>query len=349
MLTKINRVMWGREERPATVFVPWDCGHHCPFCTTKAEYLTKYPREKLGYYFARLKESLRRLMEYGFVDDVVFTGGEPLARIDWLKELIEIARAGCRNVYVNTTLNLDERQSEEAFNFLLSAARVNLISGISVSLPYVDVSMMNARGYDFLARFIRECGLRPFNWIRVNSVLKGDETPDQIRRFVADIDRLKCGGLPGAWAINLRKNYTECTQANLNDWEDPTLQTLMGMEDLHYKGHAGCFVCRNDVFWPDDDPLRRLVYHRGTERTSLRCGDLMIINDIVIKQDGEIRYDWQEGTMLPKRVMDALSGKNVHPEEVEWKWKNPVFSSTLRAWNYTNTMTCRDMLPERCG
>ena len=22
---KIRRVMWGREERPLTVFVPWDC------------------------------------------------------------------------------------------------------------------------------------------------------------------------------------------------------------------------------------------------------------------------------------------------------------------------------------
>ena len=48
---KIRRVMWGREERPLTLFVPWDCGHNCPFCMTKHEYETKYPPEKLDYFF----------------------------------------------------------------------------------------------------------------------------------------------------------------------------------------------------------------------------------------------------------------------------------------------------------
>ena len=92
--SKIRRVMWRREERPLTVFAPRDCGHHCPFCTTKLEYETKYPAEKLDYFFNRQKESLRRMLEYGFVDSVVFTGGEPFADIERLDELVSTVRRG---------------------------------------------------------------------------------------------------------------------------------------------------------------------------------------------------------------------------------------------------------------
>ena len=89
---KIRRVMWGREERSLTVFVPWDCGRNCPFCTTKSEYSLKYSAAKLDYYFERQKESLRRMLEYGFVDSIVFTGGEPLADVRRLGELVDIVR-----------------------------------------------------------------------------------------------------------------------------------------------------------------------------------------------------------------------------------------------------------------
>ena len=87
---KIRRVMWGREEHPMTVFVPWDCGHHCPFCTTKAEHETKCPAAKLDYFFEREKEPLRRKLAYGFADEVVLTGGEPLADVGRLGELVDI-------------------------------------------------------------------------------------------------------------------------------------------------------------------------------------------------------------------------------------------------------------------
>lgn len=345
---KIRRVMWGREEHPATVFVPWDCGHRCPFCTTKAEYETKYPREKLDYYFSRQKESLRRLLEYGFVDDLVFTGGEPLADIKRLNELIDIAASRCK-VYINTTLNLDGQQQEEAFEFLSRECGGPRVTGISVSIPYADASMMNARGYDMIGRLMRECGhMMPYNWLRVNSVVLGDESAEQIRKFVKDIISLERGKGHGIWAINLRKDYTKCTQANLNDWADPTMQTLLSMEDMPYKGHGGCFVCRNDVFWPNGDMMHRLVYHRGVESTSIRSGDLMVINDIVVKQDGEIRYDWIEGTQLPKCVMDTLA-RPQHTSEAEWKWKNPLFSHSVKKWGYTAQMTCRDQPGERCG
>lgn len=351
-MDKIKRVMWGRFEHPATIFVPWDCGHHCPFCTTKAEYATKYPADKIDYFFERQKNSVRHLLAYDFVDDIVITGGEPLADISRLTELIEVIRRNersHRNVYINTSLNLSDRQSDAAIRFLSSSVK-DAVDGISVSLPYADVSMTNARGYELLGIFMRECSREwRYDWIRVNSVVRGNESPEQLRRFVKDILALEDGDLPGIWSINLRKDYTTCNQSNLNDCQDPTFRTLMSMTDMPYKGGGGCLVCRNDVFWPDNDLVHRLIYHRGTESTSLRYGDLMVINDIVIKQDGEIRYDWQDGAILPKCVMDAFC-EIAHPAEAEWKWKNPHFSHRLVAQKGLGEMTCRDHpTAERCG
>lgn len=264
---KIRRVMWGREERPLTVFVPWDCGHNCPFCTTKSEYSTKYPARRFDYYFERQKESIRRMLEYGFVDSVVFTGGEPLADVRHLDELVGIVRRCSRDlkIYVNTSLNFSEAQEREAFEYLRNGDECP-IDGISVSLPYADVEMFNARGWDALKRLAVGRSW-PYNFIRVNSVVRGTEGEIVIMGFIREI--LSMRGNAGVWSINFRKDYTECTQANLNDCRDSFLSTLMGMEDLCYQGHGGCLVCRNDVFWPRDDLMHRITYHRGVESTSL--------------------------------------------------------------------------------
>ena len=351
--SKIRRVMWGREERPLTVFVPWDCGHHCPFCTTKHEYGTKYPPEKIDYYFSRQKESLRRMLEYGFVDGVVFTGGEPLADIERLDELVTTVRRGNPglNIYINTSLNLTQCQEDRAIECLRryvsdDNAGGPFINGISVSLPYADVEMFNAKGYAALRRLLLNKNW-PYNFIRVNSVVRGNEGSAQIRKFISAV--LEPCKECGVWSINFRKDYTECTQANLNDCHDPFVETLMGMEDLTYQGHGGCLVCRNDVFWPTGDDMHRVTYHRGVEQSSLRYGNLLVINDFVIKQDGEMRYDWTDGAILPKCVMDALA-EPLHQDEVEWKWKNATFSHSLTVSGSAHGATCRDGCHvERCG
>lgn len=187
--SKIRRIMWGREERPLTVFVPWDCGHHCPFCTTKSEYETKYPAEKIDYFFGRQKESLRRMLEYGFVDSVVFTGGEPLADVERLDELVTTVGRGNGEVkiYVNTSLNLTEEQESKAIEYLhLCGTREDKINGISVSLPYANVEMFNAKGYAALKRLMSDKPW-PYNFIRVNSVVHGNEGSAQIRKFISAI------------------------------------------------------------------------------------------------------------------------------------------------------------------
>lgn len=363
MNQKIKRVMWGREEHPLTVFVPWDCGHHCPFCTTKREYETLYPATLLEKNFSCLKESLRRMMEYDFIEEVIFTGGEPLADVERLEELIGLVRD--RRVFINTSLNLNSEKADEAIRFLVrmntqSNQGREILNGISVSFPYADVRMMNSVGYQTLKRLFDRLDGMSYNWCRINSVVRGNETPDQIRMFLSDLSQLgkRMRQRWTIWSVNLRKDYTICNQANLNDCCDSIMQTLMSMPDLHYIGHGGCLVCRNDVFALNDESennrIPRLTYHRGVENTSLRYGDFLIINDLVIKPDGEIRYDWCPGTVLPKRVMDTLqrgywNNELPNKEETEWKWKNTIFASRLTIGGDANGMGCRDRPYERCG
>ena len=362
---KIHRVMWGREEHPLTVFVPWDCGRHCPFCTTKREYETLYPANRLEANFVCLKESMRRMLEYGFVDEVVFTGGEPLADVDRLGELVAIANKGGCRAYVNTSLNLDDEQTERAIRFLVRACDGQLnenarVDGISVSFPYADVRMMNSRGYQALQSLFAELKDTPFNWCRINSVVRGTESPEQIRAFLSDLYALGKETLKqwNIWSVNLRKDYSTCDQTNLNDCCDSTMRTLMSMPELHYIGHGGCLVCRNDVFAldynSDENRIPRLTYHRGVENTSLRYADFLVINDLVVKPDGEIRYDWCPGTPLPKRVMDVFARNHCcneipHADEKEWKWKNPLFATHLTIGGEANGRGCRDRPWERCG
>lgn len=357
MSEEIKRVVFGRKERTLTVFVPWDCGHHCPFCTTKEEYATKYPSRNLEKNFESVKESLRRMMSYDVVTDVVFTGGEPLSDVRRLKSLVDIAcKDGRVNVFINTSLNVEPEKEQEALEFLRDE---NRITGISVSLPYVDAKMMNSKGFETAKRLAGMCTdewCKAFNWMRINSVVTGKETPAQINDFLNKVFSIG-GNELHIWSVNFRKDYRYCNQTNLNDCYDPTMATLMSMPNMLYVGQGGCLVCRNDIFWPrnilendKDGVIHRVVYHRGTEQSSLRFGDLLVINDLVIKQDGEIRYDWIEGTAVPKRVMDVLDGKSWQGDG--WKWKNHRFShSLLKANNWSiGEMTCRDSdRYERCS
>ena len=57
-----------------TVFVPYDCKNHCPFCINKEEYA-----DMAGFSLEKIRESIRRMDSVTPRCDFVFTGGEPFA------------------------------------------------------------------------------------------------------------------------------------------------------------------------------------------------------------------------------------------------------------------------------
>lgn len=274
----------GRNDLSLTVFVPWDCGNNCAFCTTKREYAEVYNDRDLDELCASVASSIAAASTSYAVNNVVFTGGEPFADLPRLAALMEAVAPGKR-VFVNTSLHVRDRDE------VLSAVKSGFfprLNGISVS-AHLNAGFRNEEAIAALKRFGDICDFR------VNALVTPTATPDEIDTFVG----MTLDDTPVTY-VNFRADYRHITQATLGSCEDPFFQTLMQMPRWNYRGHSGCLVCRSDDF---ETPHGKVNYHRGTESTALRFGDTLVVHDLVVKQDGELRYDWQPSA----KVDDLIS------------------------------------------
>ena len=89
-----------------TVFVPYDCNNHCPFCINKKEYA-----DCTGFSLDAILESIRTMDAITPRCDFVFTGGEPLANLESLQKMLDVIPT-THKVYINTTLPVSEHHPE---------------------------------------------------------------------------------------------------------------------------------------------------------------------------------------------------------------------------------------------
>ena len=94
-----------------TVFVPYDCQNHCPFCINKQEYA-----DCTGFSLEKIIASIRTMDAITPRCDFVFTGGEPLADLNALQQMLD-AIPTTHKVYINTTFPAQETTTFE-FTFL---------------------------------------------------------------------------------------------------------------------------------------------------------------------------------------------------------------------------------------
>ena len=80
-----------------TVFVPYDCANHCPFCINKKEYA-----DCSGFSLEAILRSIRIMDSITPECDFVFTGGEPLADLNALQQMLD-AIPTTHKIYINTT------------------------------------------------------------------------------------------------------------------------------------------------------------------------------------------------------------------------------------------------------
>ena len=78
-----------KEGPTVTMFVPYDCNNSCPFCVNKEEY-----RNSSSFDLDRCYRSLDLLDRIFPHNDVVFTGGEPLAELEALEDIIDQRESG---------------------------------------------------------------------------------------------------------------------------------------------------------------------------------------------------------------------------------------------------------------
>ena len=90
-----------------TVFVPYDCRNHCPFCVNKQEYA-----HAEGFSVEAILKSIAVMDGITPYCDFVFTGGEPFADLDALQRMLD-AVPGTHKVYINTTFPVQPGCSAE--------------------------------------------------------------------------------------------------------------------------------------------------------------------------------------------------------------------------------------------
>lgn len=274
-----------------TVFVPYDCKNHCPFCINKGEYA-----DMTGFSLEKIIESIRRMDAITPRCDFVFTGGEPFADIEKLQLMLDEIPTTHR-VFINTTLPVSQNQTED--DILAFAERnQHKITCINVSrhMQHYVVESNDS----LLARLPV-----PF---RINCVLYKDYPKEDLIPFIERFRKI-----PGA-SIQFRFDYTATTPENLYE-PDKILHDLK--EVAEYTGLDGCRMRCGFHF---DYQGMELTYHKTLPYSTIVETDPAdgvtydILYDILIKQNGDIHSDWT-GVM-----MDVPAYEKVVFEPYDLKW-----------------------------
>lgn len=281
------RFISGRNNLAATIYVPYDCNNNCPFCTSKKEY-EKINSDNLGKYITLINETPA-------IKDVVITGGEPFANLEYLQKLID-AISYSKNIFINTTL--------PAKSLVEALAIITMINRNKAKINCINVSRhLTVKTQNTLDEMLKVLEV-PY---RINSVLYGvdltdDELPEKMQDFIKTYH--------DATSIHFRADYRKITMATLKNVDDPFIEFMTNKMGAVYLGGGGCQVCNNDDFEVKfGDEKYNISYHRGLEHSSLKVGNTIVVNDIVIKPDGKMYYDWdnkQSYGFLGSGVLDDL-------------------------------------------
>ena len=275
-----------------TVFVPYDCNNHCPFCINKKEYA-----DCSGFSLDAIFRSIHTMDEITPRCDFVFTGGEPLADLGSLQKMLD-AIPNTHRIFINTTFPVQQKYSADEMIAFTKRNR-DKITCINISrhlVKYVEESPDEVVGRiacptRHMQHYVVESndGLLsklpvPF---RVNCVLYKNYPAEQLVPYMERFRKL-----PGA-SIQFRFDYTATTPENLYEEEhDKILQDLK--KQFTYKGLDGCRM-RNGFHF--EYKGLHMTYHKTLPySTIVETGDdgitYDILYDILIKQNGEIHSDW---------------------------------------------------------
>lgn len=254
----------GRNNLAATIYVPYDCDNNCPFCTSKIEYRQHFPN------IGRIVQALKSLVDNPLIQDIVFTGGEPLANMTILKMLVDITRNKGKNVFINTTFPKDSHDS------LFCLLEEGNVSGINISRHESSYEQDSKLFYNIAP-----------DWL-----ISKISVPVKINAVVTNVDSFitKLPTIINRWnkpniRLCIRHDFRTTTFTNLHTLtDDPILNYLI--QNYSFESHTFCDVCDTVNF------EEGISYHRGMEHSSIKMGDTVIVNDIIVFPDGFIAYDW---------------------------------------------------------
>jgi len=287
-----------------TVFVPYDCQNHCPFCINKAEY-----SDTSKFSLDEIIRSIKIMDAMTPECDFVFTGGEPLADLDALQKMLDVIPT-THKIFINTTLPINQGRSEsEIAGFLNKNYFANKITGINVSRH--------------LKPFVQECSDSIFKMLafkpRINCVLYSMDSQkiNIVEALKAFADRFK----DITSHIQFRKDYVVTDMNNLYNTEDDEIFQVL-TKAFDYVGPFGEYRMR--VGYEFRYGTYKITYHKTLPYSKIYINNNeSCLYDIIIKQDGTIKEDWDtcintktrrvcDNIALP---LDLTAYKNVRYEE----------------------------------
>ena len=248
-----------------TMFVPYDCNNACPFCVNKKEY-----RDTSLFSLERCYKSLDLLNRVFPHNDVVLTGGEPLAELHTLGDILDHIDDR-HNVYINTTLPVADNQTMQEV-----ADELN---------KHADkISCMNVSRH--LKHYVKECDDAIFDLLkfrhRINCVIFEDarepETKVKLEKF---LDRF------AGHEVQLRANYSYLNLDNVFDKNDDSLFKLI-CEIADYKGDLEKERFRTGFVFERNGS--KITYHKTLPFAKVDG----VVGDIIVRQTGRIYDDWNE-------------------------------------------------------
>lgn len=255
-----------------TVFAPYDCNNHCPFCVNKKDYITN-PHFDLH----KVKGMIAKVSDITPNCDFVITGGEPCADLNKLEELLfqiygkNFYAGHHHKIFINTTL-----PPEQPVTFFLNRW-AKAITGINVSRH--------------IKPYVKECDDEIFDLldvpVRINTVIYKPEEAELIKEHC-----LRFAFRKSITGLQIREDYTTATEENLFEIADDSIFAT---------------VCRTFNQNPHDIPIFKntfrwnceiaphISYHRTLPYSTI--GNQ--VNDIIITPQGRVLDDWNEyGTDL---------------------------------------------------
>lgn len=282
-------ICFGRNNLALTVYVPYDCKNSCHFCSSKRSYKTHLPS------ISNVKYQMKRVFgKYNYpIKDVVFTGGEPMANIEVLRELIDLVPSGC-NIYINTTFT-----NKNLLEFVHLVNSCDQIEGVNISRHLEsyeeDRSFLCDIASDEKIELIHKS-------VRINCVVKDQDLSKVIERWKGTRAQLY-----------FRKDYNiEQDAAGLHNPYSEVSKMLIDL-GFSYKSHTQCNVCDTTVFERDGQIV---AYHKGLKNSSIERGDSLEVNDLIIDQSGLFSYDWSTVNMQLLADMENQYERTVSREKL---------------------------------
>lgn len=248
-----------------TMFVPYDCNNACPFCVNKKEYSSK-----TAFDLNRCYQSLDLLNRVFPYNDIVLTGGEPLANLEGLQDIINHIGEG-HHLYINSTLPVNGDQTIEGVAEVLNN-NADRISCINVSRH--------------LKHYVKECDDKIFDLLkfrhRINCVIFEEaDDPETKGKLIKFLDRFQ------GHEIQLRANYSNLTLDNVFETKDDKLFDLIS-EICEYKYQLEVEKFRTGFVFERNGST--ITYHKTLPFAKVDG----VVGDIILRQTGRIYDDWNE-------------------------------------------------------